>query len=105
VVLLTPGGNQSPDVLQEVQRAHEERKLIVPVIVDNLQPSDDLIYFLRVRQQLAWTDARAVAAEVAAVFATGAEELRQTEARRQAEAAAASEAEKRREARVSFRGE
>jgi hypothetical protein len=42
VLLLTRAANDSPDVLQEVQIAHAERRLIVPVVIDGVMPSDDL---------------------------------------------------------------
>jgi hypothetical protein len=68
VLLLTPGAVESRDVLQEVQSAHKQGKVIVPLIIDGTQPSDGLDYFLGVRQQIPWTAARAMAVEVAKVF-------------------------------------
>lgn len=61
VLLLTERANESPDVLQEVQLAHSAQKLIVPVAVGNVRLSDDLGYFLSVRQHLRWTTAEQVA--------------------------------------------
>jgi len=46
VLLLTPAANVSLDVLQEVQRAHDERKRIVALVVRSTEPSDDLSFFL-----------------------------------------------------------
>jgi TPR repeat protein len=68
VLLLTPGANESADVLQEVQSAHKQGKLIVPLVIRGTQPSDGLDYFLGVRQQTVWTDSQAVAVAVAEVF-------------------------------------
>ncbi len=68
LVLVTPAANDSPDVLQEVQIAHANRKMIVPIVVGGTAPSDDLGYFLGVRHQIAWTEAgRIVAALVKAI--------------------------------------
>jgi hypothetical protein len=61
VLLLTPGANESKDVLQEVHLAHDEDKLIVPVVVGGTRPSDGLSYFVRVRQQITWIDANSTA--------------------------------------------
>lgn len=69
VLVVTPGANESRDVLQEVHCAHNEGKLIVPLIVSGTQPSDDLSYFLGVRQQIAWTVAEATTAALEEVFA------------------------------------
>jgi hypothetical protein len=68
VVLLTEAAIQSPDVLQEVQIAHSSQRLIVPVAVGEARLSDDLGYFLSVRQHLNWSSAEAVAAAVAKVL-------------------------------------
>jgi formylglycine-generating enzyme required for sulfatase activity len=68
VLLVTPGANDSPDVLQEVQRAHIERKTIAPVIVAGANASDDLDFFISVRHQIPWTDAGGTAASLARVF-------------------------------------
>lgn len=65
VLLLTERANDSPDVLQEVQIAHSAKKLIVPVAVGEVPLSDDLGYFLSVRQHLRWTSADDVAAALA----------------------------------------
>jgi hypothetical protein len=70
VLLLTPGANESRDVLRELQSAFNEGKLIVPVIVRGTRPSDGLSYFLARRQQIVWTDTKAAAA-VAKVLADG----------------------------------
>jgi hypothetical protein len=61
VLLVTPGANESSDVLQEVQLANQARKTIAPVIVSGCAPSSDLRYFLGVRHQIPWTDADGVA--------------------------------------------
>ncbi|MEZ5816386.1 MAG: toll/interleukin-1 receptor domain-containing protein [Hyphomicrobiaceae bacterium] len=68
VLLLTEAANASPDVLQEVQLAHSAKKLIVPVAVGEVRLSDDLGYFLSVRQHLRWSSAEAVAAALDAVL-------------------------------------
>lgn len=68
VLLLTPGANQSPDVLSEVTNAQKERKLIVPVVFQDTKPSDDLIYFLATPQHYVWTQAKLVATALAEVF-------------------------------------
>jgi hypothetical protein len=68
VLLLTPGVNESRDVLEEVRRAHDEGKLIVPLIVRDTPPSDSLSYFLGARPYIKWTDAKAAAAAVEEVF-------------------------------------
>lgn len=57
VVVVTTDANESTDVLQEVQLAHTQRKMIVPIIVSKDGLSDDLSYFLSVRHQLSWTNA------------------------------------------------
>lgn len=57
VLLATSGANASADVLQEVQQAHSERKLIAPVIVSDARLSDDLSYFMGVRHQIRWSGA------------------------------------------------
>ena len=68
VVLLTEAANASPDVLQEVQIAHSSKRLIVPVSVGEVRLSDDLGYFLSVRQHLRWSSAEDVAAAVGNVL-------------------------------------
>jgi hypothetical protein len=57
VVLVTPGANDSGDMLQEVQIAHTARKVIVPIVVDRTTPSPDLRYYVGVRHQIAWSSA------------------------------------------------
>ena len=74
VVLLTEAANASPDVLQEVQIAHSAKKLIVPVAVGEVRLSDDLGYFLSVRQHLRWSSAEGVATAVAGVLPPAAAE-------------------------------
>jgi hypothetical protein len=64
VLLVTPAANTSADVLQEVQIAHTERKIIVPIITGDVSPSDDLGYFLAVRQRISWTTLDTVCAAV-----------------------------------------
>ena len=68
VVLLTEAANASPGVLQEVQIAHSSKRLIVPVSVGEVRLSDDLGYFLSVRQHLRWSSAEDVAAAVGNVL-------------------------------------
>jgi hypothetical protein len=74
VLLLTPGANQSQAVLQEVELAHNEHKIIVALMVRSTEPCDDLRFFLSVRHRLVWTEARAAAAALGAVFAATQEE-------------------------------
>jgi formylglycine-generating enzyme required for sulfatase activity len=69
VVLLTPGANQSPDVLQEVTLAHNERKLIAALVIRGTEPSGGLRYFLVARHRISWTEAKAAAAAVGKVLA------------------------------------
>lgn len=68
VLLLTPGANESPDVLQEVQLAHQQGRLTVPLMVDGTQPCDELRHVLSMRQQIAWTGAGAAAAALGNVL-------------------------------------
>lgn len=68
VLIVTPAANESPDVLQEVQLAGQHRKTLAPVIVGGAKPSDDLHYFIGVRHQIAWSDARGAAAELLRSF-------------------------------------
>jgi hypothetical protein len=68
VLLLTPGANESQDVLDEVQIAREERKLIVPVIVRETRPSNNLRYHMASLQRVPWTEPKAVAKLLAGVF-------------------------------------
>jgi hypothetical protein len=60
ILLVTPVANVSADVLQEVQIAHTQKKIIVPVIVGDVSPSDDLGYFLAVRHRISWTTSDSV---------------------------------------------
>jgi ribosomal protein L7/L12 len=68
VLIVTPAANESPDVLQEVQLAGQNRKTVAPVIVGGAKPSDDLHYFIGVRHQIAWSDARAATTELLRSF-------------------------------------
>ncbi len=68
ILLLTEAANRSPDVLQEVQIAHSAKKLIVPASVGTVPLSDDLGYFLSVRQHLRWSTAGEVVAAIARVL-------------------------------------
>ena len=68
VLVVTPAANASPDVLQEVQLAGQNRKTVAPVVVDLTTPSDDLQYYLGVRHQIQWRDARAATAELLRSF-------------------------------------
>jgi hypothetical protein len=63
-LIVTPGANDSQDVLQELQIAHTERKLIAPVVVGGVAPSKDLRYYIGVRHQVAWTSAAAASEAV-----------------------------------------
>jgi ribosomal protein L7/L12 len=68
VLIVTPAANESPDVLQEVQLAGQHRKTVAPVVVNRTTPSDDLHYYLGVRHQIAWSDARVTTAELMRSF-------------------------------------
>jgi hypothetical protein len=68
VVLLTAGANESTDVPKEVQIAHDQRKLIVPLVIGGTRPSDELTYHLTGLQQIPWTEPRAVAMVLAKEF-------------------------------------
>jgi ribosomal protein L7/L12 len=68
VLVVTPAANESPDVLQEIQLASTARKTIAPVIVSGCTPGPDLRYFLGVRHQIPWSDARGTTAELMRSF-------------------------------------
>lgn len=72
VLLVTPGANESPDVLQEVQLASTARKTIAPVMLRATAPAPDLRYYVGVRHQIAWTEAGSVVAALVATFGAGA---------------------------------
>lgn len=57
VLVVTPGANESHDVLQEVQQAAALKKTILPIMVGAVRASDDLAYFISVRHQVPWTAA------------------------------------------------
>jgi hypothetical protein len=65
VLLVTHAANTSADVLQEVKIAHTQKKVIVPIVVGDVQPSDGLEYFLAVVHRLPWTSLDSVSAAVA----------------------------------------
>lgn len=68
VLVVTPGANDSPDVLQEIQLASTARKTIAPVIVSGCAPGPDLRYYLGVRHQIPWSDAKAATGELLRSF-------------------------------------
>jgi len=68
VLLVTPAANESPDVLQEIQLASTARKTIAPVIVSGCAPGPDLRYYLGVRHQIPWSDARGTTTELLRSF-------------------------------------
>jgi hypothetical protein len=70
VLIVSPAANESPDVLQELQLAATARKVIAPVVVSGTAPSPDLRYYIGVRHQIPWTEARGVAAELGRSFPT-----------------------------------
>ncbi|MGQ0532514.1 MAG: TIR domain-containing protein [Caulobacteraceae bacterium] len=72
VLLLTPGANESPDVLQEVQLASTARKTIAPVMVRATSPAADLRYYVGVRHQIAWSERGIVVAALTEAFGAGA---------------------------------
>lgn len=71
VLIVTPAANESPDVLQEIQLASTARKTIAPVIVSACAPGPDLRYYLGVRHQIPWSDARGTTAELMRSFPAG----------------------------------
>lgn len=68
VLIVTPAANESPDVLQEIQLGNTARKVIAPVIVSATTPGPDMRYYIGVRHQIPWSDARAVTAELMRSF-------------------------------------
>lgn len=68
VLVVTPAANESPDVLQEIQLANTARKVIAPVIVNAVTPGPDMRYYIGVRHQIPWSDARAATAELLRSF-------------------------------------
>ena len=72
VLLVTPGANESPDVLQEVQIASTARKTIAPVMLRATAPAADLRYYVGVRHQIAWGEAGSVVTALVATFGAGA---------------------------------
>lgn len=68
VLIVTPSANESPDVLQELQLAATVRKTIAPVVVSGTAASPNLRYYIGVRHQIPWSDARSVAAELLRTF-------------------------------------
>jgi hypothetical protein len=69
VLVLTPGANQSQSVANEVKIAHDERKLIAPLMIRGTQPSDDLTFFLGAHHRIDWTDANSAAVAIGNVLA------------------------------------
>lgn len=68
VLVVTPAANESPDVLQEIQLANTARKVIAPVIVNATTPGPDMRYYIGVRHQIPWSDARAATVELLRSF-------------------------------------
>ena len=68
VLVVTPAANDSSDVLQEIQLANTARKVIAPVIVNATAPGPDMRYYIGVRHQIPWSDARAVMTELLRSF-------------------------------------
>jgi ribosomal protein L7/L12 len=68
VLIVTPAANESPDVLQEVQLANTARKVIAPVVVNATAPGPDMRYYIGVRHQIPWSDARATTVELLRSF-------------------------------------
>jgi len=64
VLMLTPDANESRHVLQEVHKAFVSKKSIVPVVVNNTTPGEDLEHYLGTAHSLKWTTAVATAAAV-----------------------------------------
>lgn len=71
VLVVTPAANDSPDVLQEIQLANTARKVIAPVVVNATAPGPDMRYYIGVRHQIPWSDARATATELLRSFPAG----------------------------------
>jgi ribosomal protein L7/L12 len=72
VLIVTVEANASPDVLQEVQLASAARKIIAPVIASGAAPSPDIRYYIGVRHQIPWNDARGAATELLRSFPSSA---------------------------------
>jgi ribosomal protein L7/L12 len=68
VLIVTPSANESPDVLQELQLAATARKTIAPVVVSGTAASPNLRYYIGVRHQIPWSDAKPVAVELLRTF-------------------------------------
>jgi ribosomal protein L7/L12 len=68
VLIVTAAANESPDVLQELQLAATARKVIAPVIASAAPPSPDIRYYIGVRHQIPWNDARSAAGELLRSF-------------------------------------
>ena len=68
VLVLTQGASRSADVTQEVQIAHSQGKLIVPVVVNNAVPSDDIGYFIGIRHQIAWESSAKTSTKILGVL-------------------------------------
>lgn len=71
VLIVTPGANESPDVLQELQLASTARKVIAPVIVAGCAPDPNIRYYIGVRHQIPWSDAKAATTELLRSFPAG----------------------------------
>jgi ribosomal protein L7/L12 len=68
VLVVTPAANESPDVLQEIQLASAARRVIAPVVVNATAPGPDIRYYIGVRHQIPWSDARTTTAELLRSF-------------------------------------
>jgi len=68
VLVVTPAANESPDVLQEIQLASTARRVIAPVVVNATTPGPDMRYYIGVRHQIPWSDARTTTAELLRSF-------------------------------------
>lgn len=68
ILFLSQGANESRDVLQEVQAAHDARKTIAPVDIFGGKLVDGLQYYLGDRHKISWTTAASVASELNRTF-------------------------------------
>ncbi len=72
VVFATDGACVSADVLQELQVAQNEKKLIIPITFAGVTLSDDLQYYLAARHQLTWRGAEATSPQIFAALGAAA---------------------------------
>lgn len=64
-LILTPGANDSPDVLSEVARACTAKIPVLPIVIDNTSLGEDLEHFLHTAHRMNWGATPTKTAEVA----------------------------------------